>query len=139
MQTFQDVLTVTAATTGLFAAFDHVGFDAAKIDARNAFGFLLVFDRNNAFQGVLDERDRIGRIAILHAFDVSTRCAAGIHPTKALLAELDDAHRAVGDGHARKDQVRDELGIAVAASMRRQDRIDHGGGAGIQRGHVSAP
>ncbi len=36
MQTFQDVLTVTAATTGLFAAFDLVGFDGAKVEADDA-------------------------------------------------------------------------------------------------------
>ena len=36
MQTFQDVLTVTSATTGLFAAYDLIGFDGAKVAADDA-------------------------------------------------------------------------------------------------------
>ena len=36
MQYFQDILTVTTATTGLFDAFDLVGFDGAKITAADA-------------------------------------------------------------------------------------------------------
>lgn len=36
MQTFQDVLTVTAQSTGLFAAYDLVGFDGAKVTTADA-------------------------------------------------------------------------------------------------------
>lgn len=36
MQHFQDVLTITSATTGLFDAFDLVGFDGAKVTAADA-------------------------------------------------------------------------------------------------------
>lgn len=36
MQHFQDVLTVTVATTGLFEAYDLVGYDGAKITTADA-------------------------------------------------------------------------------------------------------
>lgn len=36
MQYFQDVLTVTVPTTGLFDAFDLIGYDGAKIAADDA-------------------------------------------------------------------------------------------------------
>lgn len=36
MQYFHDILTVTVATTGLFEAYDLIGYDGAKIEADDA-------------------------------------------------------------------------------------------------------
>ena len=110
----------------------HVDCTCSQIDAGHGHRLLLMFDRNDSLERVLDQGHRIRGIAILHALLVGAGGAARVHHPEGLFSELQNAHRAVGDGDARKDQVRDELGIAIAAGVGRKDRIDDGGGAGIQ-------